>query len=211
MIGFLPRCLCLPKLVLPVVLIGALCLAAPVKAEDQAPLPYDQLMASPGAVSTVRSFALLVLATPHQRANIETRVRSIWWASNPELELGDAEYELAMSELVTQFDDVERVAGKHKLRKLDLMGFSRVGTRRSLDLYYAADSNVGPILFRLSVSFREGQQPLLHEVKVFEGFKAARTALEQVQFFAGNRVASYAITPRGEEAEQAGEDADAEG
>lgn len=204
---FVPHPFIKPRFVLLLMLIACVCAAGPASAQQQQSR-YEELMASEGAAATVRSFAMMVLAMPLQRANIEARMRPLWWASNPELVLSDAEYELAMSDLVTQCDEVERVAGKHKLRKISLAGFSIIGTQRNLDLYYAADSNAGPILFRLSVSFMEGQMQRLHGLAVFEGFDAARDAADKIQHHSGKRVASYTITPDGEDAGDKGEEAE---
>lgn len=178
------------KLCIVVAIAG---LSVPASAEE--PSRYEELMASPGAAKTVQDFALVILATPLRRGQIEAQMRPVWWANHPNINMNDADRTLAMSEFVNQFDEVERVVGGHQLRKLDLIGFSKVGTQRNLELYYAADSKRGPILFRLSLSFNEEGQPTLHGIGVFVGFDAVRDEVVHLQHHAGKRVASYTIDP----------------
>lgn len=166
---------------------------------------YEELMASPGAAKTVQDIALVILATPLRRDKIDEKMGAIWWANNPTLRLDAAERNMAMSDLKNQLDVVEEVAGREKLRKLDFVGFSKVGTQRNLEFYYASDSARGPIVFRLSLSFGDDGKVTLHGVKVFEGFDASRGAVAEIQHHAGQRVASYTIDPDKKDDEDGGD------
>lgn len=183
--------LLLSSLCIVVLLAG---LSSPASAEEAS--RYEELMASPGAAGTVQNLALVVLAAPLRRAEVDAEMRPMWWANDPGLHLNDAERTLAMSEFKNQFDDVEKAVDRHGLLKLDFVGFSKIGTQRNLEFYYGADSKRGPIIFRLSLSFSDQGRPTLHGIRVFEGFDDARDAVAHIQHHAGKRVASYTIDPK---------------
>ena len=168
---------------------------------------YEELVQSPGAAKTIQNFALLVLATPVNREVVEEKLKPIWWANNPMLKMDAAERKLAMSELTVQLDAVEKAVVRHEISRLELAGFSLVGTQRCMDFYYAADTARGPVVFRLSVSFENAPRPSLHGITVIQGFEKVRQAEAEIQHRAGKRVASYTAEPKGKEQDEPGDNA----
>lgn len=176
------------------VLAVVLCVSAPAYAEEAS--FYDRLMSGKTVPTAVKNLALFIFVTPTQREVVDASLKPVWWANHPGLEMGDAEKKRAMGLYKTQFDALGKAVGKYKIRSMKLAGFTQIGTMRNLDLYYAADSAKGPIIFRVSVSFDKNPKPWLHEVKVYEGFKPAREAIAQIQHLPTTRVASFNANPK---------------
>ena len=94
-----------------------------------------------------------------------------------------------------QLGRFERAVMRHDIRRLYLAGINRIGTKRNLDLFLAADTAHGPVIFCVSVTLGNKTQAALHEVKTFEGWDEAREADAQIQFHPGDSVASVSYTP----------------
>lgn len=157
---------------------------------------YQELLAAPGTSMTVRSLGLAMLALPLERQHMEQQLMAVWWANNPQLDLGETPRELEIAKLRRQLDRVESVVRQYKLSELSLCGFTQIGTVKNIDLYYAANSNAGPILFRASVAFHDGAAGArLHEIRIYEGFEEARQAVAQISEFAAKEVATITYRP----------------
>lgn len=175
------------------------CSASTARAEQ--PSPYVNILQAEATFNTIRSYAMVPLALPAERAKLQPQLLETWWANNPELEMNEHQREIAGSELINQLDIIERLATTHALRRIEFLGFTPIGSNRDMELYYKARTNVGPVIYRFSVAFREEGRPLLFGIKVFEGFDAAREALRDVRHVAGERVASFTYNPEEPDAE----------
>lgn len=159
-------------------------------AQSQEASRYERLIASPGTAKTVKSFGLGMLAMPDSRDILEPRFTEIWWANNPDVDMNLAQREISLAQFSAQIDAIVDAVGRHKIERLELAGWSSVGTVRNMDLYYAADTPSGPVMFRVTMAMSEGESPWLHGIEVFEGFEESREATRQIMYHPTKRVAS---------------------
>jgi hypothetical protein len=92
---------------------------------------------------------------------------------------------IEITKLHNQLKSIAVAVGKHKIEELTFIGFSQIGSINYIDLYYAADTPSGPVIFRASVFAPGNKHHLTHEFAVFEGWKQARQAVTQIQHRAG--------------------------
>jgi len=190
-------------------LMGCVCLCAlfafAAKAEEQT--RYDQFLQSTGPAATVRTMGLFILASAHEPENVQTQIARFWWSNNPELELSEAQRDLASAAFRKQFETVKRVVQEAGFSSLSFAGFTQFGTINSVEIYYAADSATGPVVFRVSITFRDDAGPLLHDISIFRGFEQAREAIGEIQFVAGKNIASVSYDPKPDGQREGGNDA----
>ena len=165
--------------------------ALPTMAADNS--RYEEMMRAPATSSTVLTYANALLVLPTERKSLEVQLQQRWWANSPELSLDSSQRKIEAATLRSQLDAAEKAVEKHALRELILMGFTQVGTAQNLEFYYASNSHSGPVIFRVSVVFREDKYPLLFGIHVYEGFDQAREVIPQVQYFAGSRIARISL------------------
>ncbi|MGB0769054.1 MAG: hypothetical protein ACPGYV_15265, partial [Phycisphaeraceae bacterium] len=78
---------------------------------------------------------------------------------------------------------------------LNFAGFTTLGTINSVELYYAADTMKGPVMFRMSIMFRQEAGPLLYAIDVFQGFAKVREIYQEIDFPPGENIASVSYDP----------------
>jgi len=165
----------------------------PVQAQESS--EYVDFIRAEATFDTMRSYAMVPLALPFERELLQPQLQQVWWANNPELALKEQRREISNSEFVNHLDRIDQLAEKYRIRKIEFSGFTPIGSNQDLDLYFKARTDIGPIMYRFSVSFRDEGRPLLHGIKVFEGFDASRQAIRDVRIVAGDRVASFTYDP----------------
>lgn len=169
-------------------------LAGPVAFADDGSA-YDRMVKAPAMTTTMKSLSTLIMASPYNGEKVEQEVWRFWWANQPDVDIVEETQNLAAAQMRRQIAAFRKAVLRHKITRLHLTGINMVGTKRNLDLFLAAETAQGPVIFRASVTFREKGKASLHEVKTFEGWDEAREADSQIQFHPGESVYSVSYTP----------------
>lgn len=156
---------------------------------------YDRMVKAPALTTTMKSLSMMIMASPYNGEKIEAEVWRFWWANQPGVDITEETQNLAAAQMRRQIATFRRTVLRHDIRQLYLAGINRIGTKRNLDLFLAAETKQGPVIFRVSVTLGDKSQASLHEVKTFEGWEEAREADAQIQFHPGDSVASVSYTP----------------
>jgi len=176
-------------------LITCLAMSAPFAAGDEKSR-YDELIKSPGPLKTIRSLGLMIMAIPNEYEKVYPQIESSWWAKQPEVKMDDAVRKQEISRLQNQLKDIITTVVKHKIRRLHFIGFSQIGTIDQLDLFYAAETPSGPVIFRASVSTINNKPARLHELTVFKGWKESRRAIAQIHHKSGKTTLTMTLQPK---------------
>ncbi len=155
---------------------------------------YGELLTSEATAKTVKSLGMAIVALPHQHDAMTAQIERYFWTRQADVKLEESVREVEEAKLRRQLEAVETLVKKHDLRRLELAGFTPVGTLRNLDLYYAADTPQGPVVIRVSVSLLEAA-PRVFEFRLFEGWQQARSGTRQIEHKPGKAVASVTYTP----------------
>jgi hypothetical protein len=156
---------------------------------------YDEMLQSESHADTVRSIGLGMLAMPYERAVIHPQLTKALWVNSPEVEADETERKAALVRFEKQVEAVQKVVEQYEIRRLELVGFTNVGTVRNLDLYYAANTDHGPVIIRVSV-FMTPKGARLFDFVIFEGWDAARDAFDSIRHHAVGRVAAVSYEPK---------------
>lgn len=156
---------------------------------------YQEMLQSEAHAQTVRSLGFLMLALPHERETVYPQFERYFWINQVDVEISDSVRELEASRLADQVDDVEAIVEERNIDRLELAGFTQVGTIRNLDLFYAADSASGPVMIRASIAFIEDGPPRFHSLRLFTGWDEVRTATGTIQHKADRQTASVTYRP----------------
>ena len=177
------------KTVLSTVLASlVLGLAGPVIAEGESESRYDEVIKSKAHMDTILSLGVIMLALPHEREGIDPQVAQLAWYNHADAGLDERGKEIAAADMKLQLDTVSEVVEQHGLRRLSLIGLSYVGDLNNLDLYYAANTAYGPVIFRVSTYFDPAGPPRLFSLAVFKGWQACRNIMPRIEQRAGKKV-----------------------
>lgn len=156
---------------------------------------YNDLLNAESRAKTFKSIAMLIMALPHERDNVVPQVRNVYWVNHPKVEVSKTKRQMELANLDNKLDRIERVITKHAITRLTLIGFTEVGTTDMIDFYLSAKTSHGPVIFRAPVAFHEQAPPQLFDIKIFNGWVAARQALRDIQHRTTDRVASVSLSP----------------
>jgi len=186
------------RIVLSAVFVSlVLGLGEPAIAEGESVSRYEELMKSKAYTDSIRTLGLTILALPYEREDLEPQIAQYAWYNQADAGLDEADRELAASDMRCQLDAVSRVVEKYGIGIVKLIGITHVGNINNIDLYYAADTPHGPVIFRVSVYFDPADPPRLFSLAVFEGWKECRDVMPSVQHRAGDKI--FGVTYDGEE------------
>lgn len=162
-------------------LILLLILTTPVVAQEEKPDPYRVLMSQPTISKFVQTFGSMVLSLPADAEIIRPALGKIWWASNAAAELTDEQRRESIEEFVGQYEKLVAATEYHQVPHLEIAGFTKIGSTRNFDIFYAGDSDQGPVMYRLSVSFRDRTNPWIYGIEVYSGFEEVREASRAIE------------------------------
>lgn len=178
-----------PRIVLSAVFVSlVLGLAWPAIAEGESVSHYEELMKSKAYTDSIRTLGLTILALPYEREDLEPQIAQYAWYNQVDAGQDETDRELAASDMRRQLDAVSRVVEKYGIGIVKLIGVSHVGNVNNVDLYYAANTPHGPVIFRVSAYFDPKDPPRLFSLAVFEGWKECRDVMPSVEHRAGDKI-----------------------
>jgi hypothetical protein len=167
--------------------IFLLILTGPAVAQEEDQDPYRLLMSQPAISKFVQTFGSMVLSLPDDAEKIRPAIVRIWWASNAATDLTDEQRAESFELFGNQYENLVAATDTHVVTHLEIAGFAKIGSTRNLDIFYAGDSDQGPVMYRLSVSFRDQTNPWIYGIEVYSGFEDIREASKAIKISSGLR------------------------
>jgi hypothetical protein len=161
-----------------VLLIAAFC------SLDRADEVLDDLMTTPAMAVTIKTLGIFACSGRLSVKDVEhnkTEFKKNFWAFEPDVKLSDQEVAEQEKFFDQMWDSVYAVSAEYNVNQVSFIGCDTVLLSQCVDMYYAAFTTKGPVLFKFSVEFKVNEHARLFNAQTYTKWDQIKEIVRGIQ------------------------------